>query len=100
MGKTVNHLEYQIRKTAFIFAENRKPNAKRRKTHRPHKTPEPKNRSFEILPAEFFYAMTLTERYIFPLTNICASILKENISAHFSDIKTGGLCELGWVIGK
>ena len=32
IGKTENHIGYQIRKTACILAENRKPNAKKGKT--------------------------------------------------------------------
>ena len=46
--KTENHIGYQIRKTACIFGENRKPNAKKRKNRKPQQTPKPKNRSFSV----------------------------------------------------
>ena len=45
IGKTKNHIGYQNRKTS-IFYENRKPDAKKWKIHKPpHWTPKPKNRS-------------------------------------------------------
>ena len=46
VASTENHNEYQIRKTASIFPENRKPIANRWKTRKLQKTPKPKNRSF------------------------------------------------------
>ena len=46
--KTENHIGYQIRKTVCILAENRKPNAKKRKNRKPQHTPKPKNRSFSV----------------------------------------------------
>ena len=48
IGKTENNNRYQIRKTACILAENRKPNAKKRKNRKPQHTPKPKNRSFSV----------------------------------------------------
>ena len=45
IGKTKNHTGYQNRKTAGIFYENWKPDAKKRKIRKPHWTPKPKNRS-------------------------------------------------------
>ena len=35
IGKTENHIGYQIRKPVCIFRENRKPNAKKRKIRKP-----------------------------------------------------------------
>ena len=46
IGKTENHIGYQIRKPVCIFRENRKPNAKKRKIRKPQWTPKPKNRRF------------------------------------------------------
>ena len=48
IGKTETHIGYQIRKTACIFAENRKPNAKTRKNRKPQQTPTPKKRRFSV----------------------------------------------------
>jgi len=45
IGKTDNHIGYQNRKTASICYENRKPDAKKQKIHKPWWTPKPKNRS-------------------------------------------------------
>ena len=41
-------LNRKIRKTAIIFDKNRKLNTNLEKTHKPYKTPKPKNRSFYV----------------------------------------------------
>ena len=46
IGKTENHIGYQIRKSVSIFRENRKPNAKKRKIRQPQLTPKLKTEVF------------------------------------------------------
>ena len=41
MGKTKDHIDYQIRKTTIMFAENRKPNRNKRKTRKRRKNQKP-----------------------------------------------------------
>ena len=46
IGKTENHIGYQIRKPVSIFRENRKPNGKKRKIRQPQLTPKLKTEVF------------------------------------------------------